>query len=80
MAGAGSAPAGAGPVVPPARQPLFRRPTLEASGLPSFVEELDRVFERKDYSAVLASMWKSKPPGVDFKVRVDALRSPGDSQ
>ena len=79
----GATVVGAGPVVasavpassstlsvaaPAPRQPLFRRPTLEASGLPSFVEEIDRVFEHKDYSSILSSMWKSKPPGVDFKV------------
>ena len=61
---------------PAIRQPLFKRPTLEAIGLPSFVEEIDRVFERKDYASILASMWKSKPPGMDFKVgcvsRVDS--------
>jgi hypothetical protein len=46
-----------------------KRKTLEDSGLPSFVTELDRVFERKDYAAVLNAVWKSKPPGIDFKVR-----------
>jgi len=65
----GGAAAAAPAAVPAPRQPLFRRPTLEASGLPSFVEEIDRVFEHKDYTSVLSVMWKSKPPGVDFKVR-----------
>jgi hypothetical protein len=45
-----------------------RRATLEDSGLPSFVAELDRVFEHKDYASALNAMWKSKPPGIDFKV------------
>ena len=65
----GGAAAAAPAAVAAPRQPLFRRPTLEASGLPSFVEEIDRVFEHKDYTSVLSVMWKSKPPGVDFKVR-----------
>jgi hypothetical protein len=47
---------------------LAKRATLEDSGLPSFVAELDRVFARMDYAGALNAVWKSKPPGIDFKV------------